>query len=260
MLFSEIQYKINKARQLDFGTLLNDSIELFKKVWLQGLMIWLIMMAFVIPFVIFIYVPMVVFSLVDSERPLFFEGMEVMAVVFFVLAYVLFAFIMLVVTFGLKAGLFRIMRQKDTDMVGKDDYLFFLRKPYLLKTIILSLAYFGINLLAVLLCVFPIIYVMVPLNLLVVVYAFNPEISGSNLIKASFDLGNKKWFITFGITFIAGILAQMVGMLMCGIGILVTASFAFIPLYFIYKEVIGFDEDIDELKHIGNKKNFDATL
>jgi hypothetical protein len=49
-------------------------------------------------------------------------------------------------------------------------------------------------------------------------------------------------------------------MLMCGIGILVTASFAFIPLYFIYKEVIGFDEDIDELKHIGNKKNFDATL
>ena len=91
-------------------------------------------------------------------------------------------------------------------------------------------------------------------------YAFNPEISSSNLVKASFDLGNKKWLITFGITLVAGILAQMVGMLMCGVGIFVTASFAAIPLYFIYKEVIGFGEDVDELKQIGNNENFDATI
>lgn len=82
---------------------------------------------------------------------------------------------------------------------------------------------------------FPIIYAMISLNLLTVIYAFNPEVSGSNLIKASFDLGNKKWFITFGITFIAGLTAQMVGMLLCGIVVFVTYSFTMILLYFIYK-------------------------
>ncbi len=252
MLFAEIQQKIKYAKQLDFGNLLNESIELFKKVWLQGLLMLLIIFAFVIPFMIVIYVPMVFFSIADTESPGFFGGWEAIAVIFFVTAYLLFVFIMLVVTFGLKVGLFRIMRQKDMGVIGKDDYFFFLRKPYLSKTINLSLAYFGISLLAMLLCMFPLIYVMVPLSLLVVMYAFNPEISNSNLIKASFDLGNKKWFITFGITLVAGFMAQMVGMLMCGIGILATASFAAIPLYLIYKEVIGFDEDVAELKQIGN--------
>ena len=90
---------------------------------------------------------------------------------------------------------------------------------------------------------------MVPLSLLPVIYAFNPELSMSNLIKASFDLGNKKWFITFGLTIVAGFLAQIVGMLLCGIGIFFTASFAAIPIYFVYKEVIGFEDT--EFKQIG---------
>ena len=73
-------------------------------------------------------------------------------------------------------------------------------------------------------------------------------------------MGNKKWFITFGITLIAGLIAQMVGMLLCGIGVFVTYSFTMIPLYFIYKEVIGFDENEIEFKQIGNNQNFDAPI
>lgn len=260
MLFAEIQQKIRNAKQLDFGHLLNDSIELFKKVWLQGLIMLLIMFAAIIPFVFIIYIPLLVFGVANSTSSGAFDGLAPIAVIFVVIAYLLFIFVMMVISFGLKAGLFRIMRQKDQDVIGKEDYFFFLKKPYLSKTINLSLAFFGISLLATMLCVFPIIYVMVPLNLLIVMYAFNPEISSSNLVKASFDLGNKKWLITFGITLVAGILAQMVGMLMCGVGIFVTASFAAIPLYFIYKEVIGFGEDVDELKQIGNNENFDATI
>ena len=38
MLFSELQSRINNAKALDFGTIFNQSIELFKKVWVQGLM------------------------------------------------------------------------------------------------------------------------------------------------------------------------------------------------------------------------------
>jgi hypothetical protein len=82
---------------------------------------------------------------------------------------------------------------------------------------------------------------MVPMNFLFVIYAFNPELTVSNLVKVSFELGNKKWFIAFGLTLVAGILAQTIGFLMCFVGIFATASFVGLPLYVIYKQVIGFD-------------------
>lgn len=258
MLFAEIQQKIQNAKDLDFGKIFNDSIELFKKMWLQGLLMMLIMIGFSIAFLFMIYIPLIAFGVADGFNPGAYDGLAPIAMLFVFIAYFVFIFGMTVLSFGLKAGLYRIMRQKDLGIVGSDDYFYFLRKPHLGKTVKLSLAFFGISLIATLLCVFPIIYVMVPLNLLVVMYAFNPEISGSNLIKASFDLGNKKWFITFGLTLVAGMLAQVVGMLLCGIGIFFTASFAAVPLYFIYKEVIGFEEG--ELKQIGNNTDFDATI
>jgi hypothetical protein len=207
-----------------------------------------------------ICLPFIFFSIANTERPGFFGGWEPIVVIFFVLAYLVFVFVVLVVTFALKVADFRIMRQKDRDVIGKDDYFFFLRKPYRSKTINLYLAYFRISLLAMLSCVFPLIYVLVLLNLLMVMYAFNPEVSSSNLIKVSFELGHKKWLITFGITLVASFLAQIVGVLICGIGILATASFEVIPLYLIYKGVIGFDEAADDLKQIGANINSDATM
>ena len=108
---------------------------------------------------------------------------------------------------------------------------------------------FGIGVLATLLCFFPIIYVMVPLALINVIYAFHPDLTASEIIKVGFALGNKKWVITFGLMIITGILAQIVGMIMCFVGIFATASFVYLPLYFVYKESIGFNEThiIDEI-------------
>lgn len=256
MLFAEIQQKIQHARALDFGQIFNDSIELFKKVWLQGLLMLLIMFAFMIPFMLIVYLPLIIFGIADASDPGAIDGLAPVAMLFMIVAYLLFLFAMIVISFGLKAGLYRIMRQKELSSVASDDYFFFFRKPYMGKTINLSLAYFGISLVAMLLCVLPIIYVMVPLSLLPVIYAFNPELSTSNLIKASFELGNKKWGITFGLTLVAGFLAQMVGMLLCGIGIFFTASFAAIPVYFIYKESVGFEDNDLDMKLIGEDQGF----
>ena len=88
------------------------------------------MFAFVISFIIVIYVPLIFFSFVNTESPDRFGGWEAIHALFFVIAYRVFVFLVLVVTFGLRVGLFRIMRQKDMDIIGKDDYFFFLRKPY----------------------------------------------------------------------------------------------------------------------------------
>ena len=47
-------------------------------------------------------------------------------------------------------------------------------------------------------------------------------------------------------------LAVFVGMLACGIGVFVTATFGIHPLYYIYKDVIGF-EDNEPINEIGSR-------
>ncbi len=110
----------------------------------------------------------------------------------------------------------------------------------------------GIAVLATLLCFLPIIYALVPLSFIVTVYAFNPDMSISEIVKLGFDLGNKKWLISFGLMFVAGFLGMIIGFLMCGFGVYVTSSFGQLPAYLIYKEVIGFDDDNEQMRRIEN--------
>ena len=98
---------------------------------------------------------------------------------------------------------------------------------------------------AMILCYLPIFYVMVPLTFLTVMFAFNPELTPSELVKVSFKLGNKKWLISFGLIIVSSILASVVGFLLCGIGSLFTAAFVYHPVYLIYKEVIGFEDEVE---------------
>ena len=87
---------------------------------------------------------------------------------------------------------------------------------------------------------------MVPLQLVVVIFAFNPDLSVSEIIKASFKLGHKYWFVIFGLMFISGFLAQL-GMFLCFVGIFFfTFSFIYIPLYYVYKDSIGFEDNDQE--------------
>ena len=90
---------------------------------------------------------------------------------------------------------------------------------------------------------------MIPVSYFAIVFAFNPELSVGEVIKVGFKLGNKKWLLSFGLIIVASLLAQIVGFLLCGIGMLFTATFVYHPIYFIYKNVIGFNSDnpIDEI-------------
>ena len=241
--------KIETAKDLDFGDIFSKSIELFKKVWLQGLVIWLLTMVMMIPFYIIMYVPLIAMGVLDPES-MQQGGEPNMAILIpFYLVMIVFMFFAMVISLGLKAAFYRICKTKDLNEATSDDYFYFFKKPYLGKTIKLAAKIFGITLVAMLLCFFPVIYVMVPIALINVIYAFNPEMTTSDIIKVGFKLGNKKWFITFGLMLVAGFLAQMVGMIMCVVGIFATASFAAIPLYFIYKETLGLNEQsaIDEI-------------
>jgi hypothetical protein len=252
----EIQSRIQNAKDLDFGTLFSQSIELFKKIWVQGLVTLLLNMVLAIPVFMVVYIPLIFMGFFEAYganydpydpssqpelSPVMFIGIAIV--------YIFLITAMSTIGLGLKAAFYRICKLKDLDQMGREDYFYFFKKPCLTKTIKLGLAFSGISILATLLCFLPIIYVIVPLSFMVIVYAFNPELSVSEIIKLGFDLGNKKWFMSFGLMFVSGLLAGIVGMLMCFVGIYVTSSFSYLPHYFIYKDVVGY-EDEDETKRL----------
>lgn len=249
MTFQDFNLRVQNAKDLDFGDLFTKSLELFKKVWVQGLVVLLLTAVLMIPFYLIMYLPLIAGGILDPT--MFEDGNSpnpVLMIPFGLFALV-FSIIAMVIGFGMRAGFYRICMMKDLNKNGSDDYFYYLKKPYLGKLVKLSLATFGISLLATMLCVLPLIYVVVPLTLMNLIFAFNPEQSVSEIIKSGFAIGNKKWLITFGLMIIAGLLAQIVGMILCFIGVFVTASFAYIPAYYIYKESVGFD-DSDEFKQI----------
>ncbi|MBU2927436.1 hypothetical protein [Winogradskyella psychrotolerans] len=259
---TEIKSRIDNANALDFGTIFNQSIELFKKVWVQGLVVVLLNIVLAIPVILIVYIPMLFFGFISAFT---FEnnydsyghtGMTIIMVIVVVLAYAFMIVAMSAIGLGLKAAFYRICKLKDSEQLGKEDYFYFFKKPYLSKTIKLGVAYSGIAFLATMLCFLPVIYVVVPLSFIVIVYAFNPDLSISEIIKLGFDLGNKKWFIAFGLMFISGFLAMIIGFLMCGFGVYVTTSFIQLPSYFIYKDVIGFDNESDQMKRIEQLSTF----
>jgi len=229
--------KIENAKTLDFGDIFSECIELFKKVWVQGLVMLLLTMVILVPVYFIMYVPLLGVDVLETKQNYNQEDFNILLVI----PIFIFSLVAMVISFGLKASFYRICKHKDLNISGSDDYFYFLKKPYLGKVIVLSLITLGVSILATLLFVLPLIYVMIPLALMNVVFAFNPNLSASDIVKSSFKLGNKKWLITFGLIVVSSILAQMVGMLMCFVGIFVTASFSYLPAYFIYKGAVGFE-------------------
>jgi uncharacterized membrane protein len=93
----------------------------------------------------------------------------------------------------------------------------------------------------------PYIYAFVPLSFFAVVFSNNPELTETEIVKISFSLGTKKWLLTFGLIFVTGILG-MLGMIACFIGVLFTISIMYLPVYFVYRDVVGFEDDSEIMK------------
>jgi len=239
--------KIAQAPKLDFGDVLSKSFTLFKKVWVEGTVHVLIALAISIPVMILAYVPLVPMMIQESQMPNgqefnpFVEYSVPVIIGYFLLLFVLI-FITQVFNYGISAHLYKVIQKADTGKPMDTGGYFVFLKGNFSKLFVLSLAAMGIAVLATLLCYLPLFYVMVPLQLLIVIFAFNPEMSVSQLVKASFKLGNKFWLIIFGLIIISGLIAQ-VGILLCFIGIFVTASFVHLPMYYVYKDAIGFEDE-----------------
>jgi len=103
----------------------------------------------------------------------------------------------------------------------------------------LSLLSLGLVLLGILACGIGVFYMVVPISLFPAFLAFDEELSAMEILKSSFSLGNKNWLVIFGLIIVMGIVAEL-GVLLCFVGVLLTAMLAKIPVYFVYKDSIGF--------------------
>jgi uncharacterized membrane protein len=151
------------------------------------------------------------------------------------------------------SGFYRICKQTDlgetTVETTIDDYFYFLKKEYFSKLLTLGMISTGISVSSQLLFLIPAIYVFVPLSYFSIIFANNPNLTEIEIVKASFKLGNKKWFLTFGLMILFGLIGAL-GMVLCFVGVLFTVSIVYLPVYFIYKEVVGFD-NISDFNQIG---------
>tara|TARA_R100000306_G_scaffold5939_9_gene8409 strand:+ start:30387 stop:31154 length:768 start_codon:yes stop_codon:yes gene_type:complete len=238
--------KIAQAPNLDFGDILSKSFNLFKKVWVEGTVHVLITLALSIPVMILAYVPLVPVMIKSEQMPYGqefnpFTEYPLPVIIGYFLLFIVLMFVLQVFTYCVSAHFYKVVQKADTGKpMDTGGYFVFLKRNFS-KLFVLSLAAMGIAILATLLCYLPLFYVMVPLQLFVVVFAFNPELSVSQIVKASFKLGNKFWLIIFGLIIISGLIAQL-GILLCFVGVFVTASFVHLPMYYVYKDAIGFDD------------------
>ncbi len=251
--------KINNARALDFGTIFSSSIELFKKTWMQGFLLQVFTIIIMIPLIIILYIPLftMIFTQARSGNSNpemysdFFTGMSFLYILFVIVG----IFVLGAVQLALNAAFFRIMRALDEgNTITTSDFFYFLNKKYLSKAFMLMLVTMLITCIVgfvVIILLVPtlflsmliFLYLLVPLSFFTIIFAFNTELNVGDIVKLSFKLGHKKWLIAFGLIFVSSLLAEIVGVLLCGVGTLFTAAFVYHPVYMIYKDVIGFNND-----------------
>lgn len=248
----QLLQKIETANSPDFGNILSKSFDLFKKTWMDGFLHLVITALVAIPLILLIYVPLIPIFIEAAQNgggPENFQpnlDYPILAIVGYVVAVFAVMVLTQVLSIGITAHFFKVCKIKDLENQEDDGgYFYFLKGKNFGKLFGLSLATFGIATAAALLCYLPIFYVMVPLQLIVVIFAFNNNLSVSEIISISFKLGNKFWLLVFGLIIVSSMIAQL-GMILCFIGLFFTAYFAHIPIYYFYKETIGFNGDSED--------------
>ncbi len=258
MKINELTEVIGKRNALDFGSLFSDSFELFKKVWLHGFFIVLLSILFVLLSAFIINIPLflsgVGISVLAQEvgGPEMFQGLSeeglgiIMIVIFGLLTLVILVF-MIMNTVALMAGFYRVCKQNDVEDFGSDvGYFYYFKGQFFGKLFVLALLMMAVVIAGMLVCGIGLIYVSVPLALIPVIFAFNTELSPVDIVKGAFALGNKNWLVLFGVTLVMGFVAEL-GLIACFVGIFFTAMLSKIPIYFAYKNGVGFTETKEDI-------------
>lgn len=242
MNFEQVNNKINENKSLDFGAILDEAIDLYKKIWLKGFVVVVLVM--IVAFgVSFLFTALGL--ALEPNTWLLNEGFDMYTSYSEQALYSFPQGILIgVVSLGLLSSLYRMIRIEQHDSAKNDEFFYFFKAEYFSKLFMLAIIHAAIALLSQLFFVIPYIYTFIPLSYFAIVFANNPELSEMEIVKLSFNIGTKKWFLSFGLMFVTGLLG-MLGIIACGIGLLFTISIVYLPVYFIYRDVVGLDSDSD---------------
>lgn len=248
---SNLFQKIENSKSVDFGNVLSKSFNLYQKVFKEGIIHTLISLIVIVPFLLIVYIPILpwyIDAITHAGDPYYygddpFGDYAPIWVFAYVILVFLLSFLMQVFNMAIYAHFLLVIKREDTGTPQEVGGYFLFLKDHFGKILLLSLASFGITLLATLLCLLPVFYVMVPVTLFLPILVFNQKLSVSEIVKAGFKLGNKHWGIAFGLIIVGSILASL-GAIVCYIGLIATAFFTYIVLYYFYKDSVGFDDDL----------------
>lgn len=242
MTFTDLSERIGQSAPVAFGTVFNNSAELFKKVWIQGFLTLVLTFVGILPFYILVYLPVIVMGISDPDSfgnnglPPVFAGLMTLMMPICTVG-------IMTVGICLNAAFLRICRKYDLNEPGKDDYFFYFKRAFIIKALVLSLIMTALSILGLLACGLGLIYLVVPMSLFPAFFAFEKELSAVEIVKAGFALGNKNWFVVFLLVLVGGLVSQL-GTILCLVGVLFTAMFSKIPLYYIYKDTVGISLDV----------------
>ncbi len=248
--------KIEAHRGLTFEKLLSDSFELYKKVFPFGMLkvVFEGIISYAIQFLIML--PMFAILGISNYQGLSnSEGMEIVTILFMFLMYFVIYLIYTIFSFSMAVGFYRICFQQESGLnVSIESFFYALKKKYLVKTFLISMLTALILAISFVFLIIPGIYMLIPMGLIAVVYAFNIESSIKDIYAIAFKVANKYWFILFFSGLVA-VFFSLLGIVLCIIGIIATQAFMYMPFYIAYKEVVGFETEIaDEIDLIGNKQ------
>ncbi len=273
--FSSLQEKINNARELDFGTIIDNVFGLYKKAWLQGFLLMLIIIVIMVPFIITLYFPMYT-NVLEQVQSGEYDPNDADSLVrampeTFRYTMLGFTFVISFITTGIVAGFYRILKAIDHgESFRFADFFSLFKFKYLGK--IFAIASFSLmvalinwgaeiflpQLLATTLNGILSVILSVYTTLFVVFFAFNSDLESSDFFMLSYYLGSKKWLLIFGLLIVTGIIGVL-GVVACGFGLLFTMSIMYMPVYFVYKEVIGFNT-LSKIDEIGLRDDTDLNF
>lgn len=265
---SSLQEKIDNVKELDFGDILSRTFDLFKKTWLQGFIMVLLLMVIMIPFFIVVFMP-AYSSIVEQVRTGDYDPNDGSALLqnqpdnfrYMVLG---LTFVISFVTTGLMAGFYRIVKRIDFgEDYGFADFFYFYKAKNLGKmfaiaafSLLLALINFAFEkflpptaasatngILSIILSVYTTLFVLF--------FAFNSHLESSDFFSLSFKFGSKKWFLIFGLMFVTVIIG-MLGAIACFVGMFFTISIVYLPTYLVYKDAFGFD-NVSAIDKIGTE-------
>lgn len=254
MNYYELKDKIRLNAGVSIGETLSESFNLYGSVFGKGLLLQVLTILVLYGLVILTYIPMMGSIFVMEEQAYDSAGGDYTFIgVLWLVMYFFIYVIVAIFQVGLLAAFFRMVRLKDRGIYSQKGVNFgmFFKKKYFLKlTLIAVINLMMIGLGSVLFFV-PLLYIIIPVQFVVILFAFHPELTVQQLYGLAFRLGTKKWGTTFLVFAFLAFIASF-GILVCGIGILATASLALIPAYLIYKGVVGFYEDEEAIASIGD--------